>query len=395
MKILIVPTSYPDETNPTRDIFIQEQANALAKAGHDIRVLHAQKQPSKMIFRKLNKTIKKSTDTYVIRFYTPVKTFMENRVITPNKRVFVDTIKSIYSFATADGWKPDVIYAHFSCWAGYAAVELGKENNIPVVVMEHYSGFMSDSIPIMMLRGLREVVNSADAFICVSDRLRESVIHKTNTNRNIDVIPNMLDPRFKYVKHPIINDRFVFSTVCNLNERKRVKELVIAFSEAFDRTAKVNLIIGGDGPEYKRIADYIKANRREDQIVMLGRLNRKETVELYNKSNCFVLTSAHETFGIVWREAMATGLPVITSNHEGWSRNDWSDDFGVMVEVDDRPGLINALREMANNNDQYNGEKISHFCMENYSEIAVVYRIQEILYRVCHLDDENTKGGVV
>lgn len=382
MKILFVPTSYPDESNPTRDIFIQEQAVALSKAGHDIRVLHAQKQPSKKILSKIDKNIKTVSDSYVIRYSVPVKTLMEDRFILPNKRAFLKTIKSLYVSATADGWKPDVIYAHFSCWAGYAATELGKKYDIPVVVMEHYSGFMSESVPKKMIQGLKKVVDTADAFICVSNNLKTSVIQKTKTNRSIDVIPNMLDPSFKYVDH-VLKDKFVFCAVCNLNERKRVKELVIAFCKAFDRDTQVRLIIGGDGPEYKKISEYIISNGREEQILMLGRLDRKGTVELYNKSNCFVLVSAHETFGIVWREAMSTGLPVITSNHEGWSVLDWSDDFGIMVPVDNEEQLISALKTMQKNHGRFDGLSISKYCQKHYSEAAVVRQIEAVFNRVC------------
>lgn len=382
MRILFVPTSYPDKFNPTRDIFIQEQAIALAKLGHDIRVLHAQKQPSKKIFNKIDRHITENVDSYVSRYSMPVKTFMEDRLITLNKKAFTDTINSLYLAATADGWRPDVLYGHFSCWAGYAAVDLGKKNNIPVVVMEHYSGFMTDKISPKLIQGLRKVVNNTDTFICVSDNLKESVIQKTKTKRKIIVISNMLDTCFKYVNREL-GESFVFSTVCNLNERKRVKELVNAFCKAFDRKSKVKLVIGGDGPEYKKIADYVKTNNREEQVLMLGRLNRKETVDLYNRSNCFVLASAHETFGIVWREAMATGLPVITSNHEGWSKQDWSDSFGIMVPVDDEECLIDALRKMKENYKNYDGRYISEYCQEHYSEEVIARRIEEVFKRVC------------
>ena len=377
MRILFIPTSYPDETNPSRDIFIQEQANALCRVGHDIRILHAQKQASRMIFSKVDTTIRSSTEQGVTRFYAPVKTFMEQRFISLNKNAYTKTINALYMSAIADGWKPDVIYAHFSCWAGFSAIDIGRKFDIPVVVMEHYSGFMTKSIPQKMIYGVRTVVNDANAFICVSDNLKSSIIQKTKTKRSIYVIPNMLDPSFKYVDHALNGD-FIFSTVCNLNKRKRVKELVRAFCKTFDRKTKVKLLVGGYGPEYQKIANYIKANNREDQVIMLGRLNRRETVELYNKSNCFVLASAHETFGIVWREAMATGLPVITSDHEGWSNYDWSDKFGIMVPVDDEEQLISALKTMKDSYSEYDGKYIANYCCDHYSESAVVKQIEKV-----------------
>lgn len=382
MKILIIPTSYPDEINPTRNIFIYEQAVALSKAGHEIRILHAQKQPSKDLITKIDKKIKIHDEGYAIRYSLPVKTFLEDKFIESNKKIFIKAISELFYFATLDGWIPDVIYAHFSCWAGYAAISIGKNSNIPVAVIEHFSGFMNEHPPRKMVEGLKYVSDNADAMISVSDNLRDSIISKTSTSRSIFVVPNMIDPSFRYVEHPV-KENFVFSAVCNLNERKRVKELVKAFCKAFKKDESVELIIGGDGPEKNAIIDYINKNNRNNQITLLGRLDRQETVELCNKSNCFALVSAHETFGIVWREAMATGLPVITSNHEGWSNKDWSDDFGIMVPVDDEEKLIAALREIKEKYSTYNGLKISDYCNAHYSEKAVVSQLEEIFSLIC------------
>ena len=80
---------------------------------------------------------------------------------------------------------------------------------------------------------------------------------------------------------------------------------------------------------------------------------------------------------------MATGLPIITSNHEGWSSDDWSDDFGIMVPVDDENSLINALRDIKNNYDSYDGNKISSYCLEHYSDKTVVKQIEKVLESVC------------
>ncbi len=377
MKILFVPTSYPDKDNPTRDIFIYEQACALAKSGNDIRVLHLKKQPSKSFLKKIDYTVKVENDGFALRYTLPTKTFMENKFAGFHKKSFIKGVKKLYCECTKDGWIPDVVYAHFSCWAGVAAIELGKEHGIPVAVIEHYSGFMGTNVSAAKINGLKYVTENADAVLCVSERLKESILKLTGTNEEIQVVPNMIDEGFNYCKHTV-NDKFIFCTVCNLNERKRVKLLVKAFCKAFSKNDKVQLIIGGDGPEKKNIVDVIHEFDRQDQITMLGRLDRKGTIDLYSKSNCFALVSAHETFGIVWREAMATGLPVITSNHEGWSDNDWSNEYGIMVNVDDEQGLIIAFKSIINFYDKFDCLAISNYSLNNYSQHKIVEKLQTI-----------------
>jgi glycosyltransferase involved in cell wall biosynthesis len=72
----------------------------------------------------------------------------------------------------------------------------------------------------------------------------------------------MIDHRFHYTKHQI-NKNFIFLTICNLTENKRIKELVHAFCKAFSSDENVKLLIAGDGPERKKICTIICKQHRE------------------------------------------------------------------------------------------------------------------------------------
>lgn len=377
MKILFMPTSYPDKQNPVKNVFIYEQAKALAAMGDDICVTHVKKLPSKALFSQVDRNVYKVDDGFAIRYTTNQKTFKENTFPRISRNAFLKSMRRVFEYAIADWGKPDVIYSHFSCWAGYSAVKLGEEYGIPVVNIEHYSAFIKENVNKVMLDGLKETVERAAHNIAVSANLRDAILSKTQIGREITVIPNMVDSSFEYI--PLSShDGFNFCAIGNLNKGKRFGLLIEAFCEAFSADESVTLRIGGAGPEKDNLDELIKSNGREHQIKLLGRLDRAECLELYRTSDCFALPSAFETFGIVWREAMAVGRPVITTDHGGWSAEDWSDDFGIMIDVDDKSALVSALKEMRENYEKYDGVRIAKFIDDNYSSEKISKRLDKI-----------------
>ncbi len=382
MKIMFIPTGFPSDDNRATMLFVYEQAKALAAAGHEITVLHVQRQPSKALFKRIDPSIHVVEDGFCKRYFTRLKTFAMHKLPGLNRKLFVKKMKELFAYAISCGEKPDVLYAHFSCWAGCAAIEIGRENSIPVVTIEHYGGFVSGKrIEKAYINGLQYTVQNSEAMLCVSEKLKEAIQRITKTQKQITVIPNMVDDRFVYHEVPKHSD-FKFCTLGHLNPGKRISMLAEAFCEAFSSDDNVTLTIGGDGIERKKIEKIIKDNDRKRQITMLGRLSREQTEKLYTESDCFVLPSAWETFGLVYREAMGIGRPIITTNHGGWDETNWSDDFGIMIKIDDKAELIEALKSMRNRFDSYNLKRIAAFVQDTYSCKAIVTQIETVLTNV-------------
>ena len=142
MRIFILPTSYPDESNKVANIFIYEQAKMLAEQGHEIVVLHVKKLPSSNILSLIDHSIIRVDDGFSIRFTVKIKTFLEDRFPQFTRRNFIRTAFRLYEHAVEMVGIPDVIYGHFSCWAGRAATEIASKYGVPCVVMEHSGDFI-------------------------------------------------------------------------------------------------------------------------------------------------------------------------------------------------------------------------------------------------------------
>ncbi len=381
MNIMIIPTGFPSPENKATMLFVYEQAKALALCGENITVLHVQRQPSSAIFKRIDNAVSVHDEDYGKRYFTRLKTFGMHVFPQINMVAFVNKMQRLFDYAWENGERPDVIYAHFSCWAGVAAIKIGQKYNIPVVTIEHYSGFMENKIEKSYKKGLTDTVKFSQRFLTVSENLRQAVINLTGTVKDITVVPNMIDDKFVF--YPLENHNpFRFCTLGHLSHRKRILFLVECFCKAFDANSPVELLVGGAGDEGTNIKELINKLGRDKQIMMLGKLTREESVELYKRSNCFVLPSSAETFGLVYREAMGVGRPVITTNHGGWSSSDWSDGFGIMIEVDDEVGLISALKKMVGSYVNYNQREISEYTHNHYDGKIIASQLCEIFQEV-------------
>lgn len=381
MKIFVIPTSYPNEYNAVANIFVYEQVKALAKLGHEIVVLNVIKHGSKDIFKRIPKSVKIIKEQYCTRYAVECKTFLENHFSKYNCDVFCEKIMQLYEIAVKDCGKPDILYAHFSLYAGYAATKLKEKYNLPLVTLEHNGALMQKKLNSRLQLYLEDTLKKSDKFFAVSTGLKRAITSLFNKDYNIDVIPNMLDDSFIFFP-PIKKPEFTFFSCGRLVKGKRFSLLIKAFCTAFKQEDKVKLIIGGDGEERKDMAKLIQSNRREEQIILLGRLSREETVQAYINSDCFVLPSKSETFGLVYREAMAVGRPIITTDHGGFDRACWDDNDGIIIDVDDYDALVQALIYVKENIKEFDLQRISNSCLEKYSSEKIAKMIAEIFGEV-------------
>lgn len=375
---MIIPTSFPNSRNPVKNIFIYEQATALKKNGNDICVLHIEKLPTKQLLSNASSQISIVDDGDWNRYTMQCKTFLDTQLPILNKKNFLKKMNQLFEYAVEKEGRPDIIYAHFCCWAGYAAVEIGKKHGIPVAYIEHFSGLISGRSNPILFNSVRYCLQNSQLCIAVSDRLKSAMQSIMPQCQQIHVIPNLIDDLFEFVEYPQ-NEIYTFCSVGRLSPPKDFAILINAFCHSFSSEDKVQLLIGGDGELKDTIQKQIKTLNREHQIKLLGRLNREETKQLYGKSNSFVLPSSFETFGIVWREAMAVGRPVITTDHGGWGNGEWKDEFGIMIPIGNEQALFEAMKKMYQRKDgYYDYQRISNECKNRYSAKKIASQLNAL-----------------
>lgn len=94
----------------------------------------------------------------------------------------------------------------------------------------------------------------------------------------------------------------------------------------------IEVTLAGDGPLRQRLTDLVAAYGLEDSVTLLGQLPTNELLEHYRKSDIFCLPTLREPGGGAILEAMACGLPVITSDYGG-PRYSVTEDCGIRIRM--------------------------------------------------------------
>lgn len=377
MTIFTIPGWYPTDAHPQQCIFIHEQMKELVKLGHRVVVLSPQQH---LFYQKctVSKGVTHKVVDGVVVLYMPAPAIHPTLIKWQYRKSYQKSLDTLFKRALSEFGMPDVLYAHFSFVAGYCSVKLSKKYNVPLVTLEHYSGYMEGGVDYGMKEILSYTVENSAKFVCVSDGLRNVVQKLTNTKKKIYVVSNMINECFQYTPLPKRED-FIFFALGSLINRKGFDLLIDAFAEEFASENNVKLRIAGSGPDKPMLLQKATESSCASEIKFIGQLTRERTLEEYANCNSFVLPSRAETFGLVYREAMAVGRPIISTRHGGFTDNDWHEEFGFLIDIDDKAALKSAMRKIYEEYNGYDLQAISQLCLNSCKPDIVIKQIESLL----------------
>ena len=368
MRVFVISKGMPTEQYPLNGIFEFDQAKALARSGAEVAMLVIDFR-SGSYKRKYGFSEYETEGVRVFELSLPLGLY---RRALPLLRYLL--IK-VYKKAVKACGQPDIIHAQFYSIGAIAAV-LKKRYKVPFVITEHSSKLNTDlqNISQLDLNLAKSAYQCADKLIAVSHALAANL--KNNFQVEATVIPNIVDvSQFQYVERTPKDD-FTFISVGNLVKIKGFDQLLEAFAEAFKADNAVKLSIVGDGPELENLQNTVTRLNLNGKVSLLRTIGRNRIKSFYQEGDAFVLASHSETFGVVFIEAMATGLPVIATSCGG--PNDIvTENAGYLIPVDDRQALVSALQAMRNNAYNFNSLEISRNCIKKYSPETVGRQIIE------------------
>ena len=373
MYVMIVSRGYPTNKYKMNGIFEFDQAKALAKEGH--KVVFAA-----IDVRSLRRWRKWGIEQQKIQ---GVNVYVINIPVGRLPKVILHKVTSIglsilYKLILKKLGKPDVIHAHFTN-LGYAALTLKNKINVPLVITEHSSLIIKPIIDDQLFNTAKEAYMHADAVIAVSPSLVNVIKNKFNINALY--VPNIVDTSvFSYsVKDE--SKTFNFVSTGNLRIIKRMDLTVKAFYSAFHDDSSVTLTIFGEGAERPKIEALIKEFNIESRVVLMGTCSREVISEKLKNSDCFVLDSRAETFGVAYVEALATGVPVIATKCGG-PETFVNSDNGLLIPVDGFDELVIAMKYMYQNIKIFDKEKISDQIKSKFSPEQISKKLVEVYEKV-------------
>lgn len=373
--ILEVSWGCPSEKWPINGIFQFDQAKAISNAGKRV-VFLALDLRSIRRWRKwgLNKFSKNGINVYEYNF--PLGGFKPSIKYAVQDVAFRRSIKTIVK----ELGHPTCVHIH-CCQQAISVSDYCLANNIPYIITEHITPLNEGEA---IEKRKKETLEHAKQLICVSNALAKDM--KNTYGVDSVVIPNIVDlTEFKYTPKQK-TDTFRFLSAASVNYGKGFDILVKAYAKFLEDAKDLSsigykdthLTIMGDGPELANIKELANSLGISDKITFTGSYIRSDFAKELAKSDCFVLPSRSETFGIVYIEALATGTPVIATRCGG-PEDFVNDENGMLVDVDDVEGLSLIQKNMINEIEKYDFSAISNRCLNEYDDESISNKI----IRVC------------
>lgn len=369
MYILIISRGTPSDKYKMQGLFENDQAKALAKAGHKVVMasLDARsiRRTRKFGFSNFEK------DGFIVRQLDVPLGALPQGIFYKLSGM---ALQKLYDRIVIEFGLPGVIHAHFTDIACIAA-ELNGRESIPFVITEHSSRINTDDIIPELKAAAGIAYHKADALVSVSPALSERI--KKYFDLDSTYIPNIVDTEtFSYL--PLKDKKgFDFVSVGNLNNNKRMDLTIQSFTDAFAGNEDVKLTIFGGGPNKEKLQELVKTLKMEKQIRLMGLSARTEIAKKLQQSNAFVLASRSETFGVVYSEALSCGVPVIATRCGG-PEGYIDESNGLMVDVDDQKALSKAMLQMVEKAPTYNRKAISDSIKAQFSDEAVANNLSEL-----------------
>lgn len=127
--------------------------------------------------------------------------------------------------------------------------------------------------------------------------------------RKLEVIEELFDPDIK-----------IFINIARFDKQKRLDRLIFAFEQIFEKNPNTRLfLVASHGSEKRFIIELVKKSIARHAIRIFGAMDNP--YPLLKKCDCFVFTSDYEALGLVVYEALAVGIPVITTNLKTTMKN--------------------------------------------------------------------------
>ncbi len=201
---------------------------------------------------------------------------------------------------------------------------------------------------------IRFLYPRASAVVAVSEGVKKELVSIPGMDANrIHVIQNGCDLADikRQALEPVNDGRFskqsrnpVILTCGRLDHSKNQSLLIDAFS-LVNRKFEAKLIIMGEGPERENLKARIRELGLEDRVTFLG--YKKNPFKYMARSDVFVLSSETEGFAMVIIEAMACGIPVVSTQCPcGPGEIITPGDNGFLVPMRDAPGLASAISRL-------------------------------------------------
>lgn len=300
----------------------------------------------------------------------------------------------------------DCVHAFFSVPSGFVARLLHTEFGIPYIVslrgsdvpgyserFKHLYAFLRPVTRFIWRKAARVIANS--------EGLRTLAL-STDASRDIGIIRNGVDTKEFFPVPRDYSDRadtpFRVLAIARLTPRKGLRSLLEAIAILKKTETRVfSLDIAGDGDERVSLEAYAREEGLTDRVRFTGRVPHADIVPLYHRAHAYVLPSLNEGMSNNVLEALATGLPIVTTDTGGTRELVSDNENGCIIRMRDAEHIAEKLRWLASHPkeaEKYGKESRRRAECLGWNEVAKAYREEYEEAREQRIQFESTKSKI-
>lgn len=246
--------------------------------------------------------------------------------------------------------KLDIMHVHYAiphATSAYLAKQMMPKKDLKYVTTLHGTDITLLGGDPSFFKITKFSIEESSGVTAVSQFLRNKTIEVFQTKKEIEVIPNFVPFNINEIENkPELRkcfaneEEYIITHISNFRPLKRVTDIV-PILKIVSESQKVKLLMVGDGPERYKTEEQCRKEHLCDKVSFLGK--QENISELLSITDVVLIPSASESFGLVALEAMACGIPCVSTNAGGLPEVNQNGMTGFTREVGDIEGLAEAI----------------------------------------------------
>jgi len=303
----------------------------LAARGHQVHFI-SYNQPARINFFNRNVTFHEViVPDYPLFDFAPYETALTGKIVDVALYENLDVLHAHYAIP------------HATC--AYLAKQIlaSKGKHLPFITTLHGTDITLVGKEPSYVPSVTFAIENSDAVTAVSDSLRQETVSNFGIQKKIEVIHNFINPEL-YQLHPekcIRNytspkGEKIMMHISNFRPVKRIPDVIHVFA-GIRKEIPVKLVMVGDGPERNAAERMVREMGLEKDVHFYGKI--KQTSDILPCADLFILPSESESFGLSGLEALASSVPVLSTNTGGTPEVQIQGETGFLSA----PGDVDAM----------------------------------------------------
>lgn len=288
--------------------------------------------------------------------------------------------------------KLDLLHVHYAiphATSAYLAKQiLAGTKDLKIITTLHGTDITLIGLEPSFLPLVKFSIENSDGVTAVSRFLKEKTITNYSIDKEIEVIPNFIDTKVytpnkdcAFRDHLAPKGEKILVHTSNFRPVKRVPDTIRIF-EKVAKEIPSKLILVGDGPDRSECERLCRELNLCEHVKFLGK--QTGLVEILNAADLFLIPSQSESFGLAALEAMACGIPVISSSVGGLPELVKHNETGFVAEIGDISRMAKYAVDLLSNKKKYKlfSENARKRAVEMFDKSIVIPTYEELYNKV-------------